>query len=171
MGWQVWNLWSKDIFASCAEESFHPLGRITSQEWEEEVERIDAIKDPLVRSTQAANLQQIKELRDTAQQAYMQEGHSWDQALLEATSLLKSIGVCNLAGSAQAIICQQTAHNKLLQGFYAIAWRAANIDFSSNMWNQFKMEQEGLGSAGLYDPRWHPKAITLLNGQAQPDIH
>ena len=35
---------------------------------------------------------------------------------------------------------------------------------SPNVWEQFEMEQEGMGSAGLLDPRWHPKVLTLIRG-------
>lgn len=48
-----------------------------------------------------------------------------------------------------------------MQGFYAVAFRAANLPLSPNIWEQFEMEQN-MGSAGLFDPRWHPKVLTLI---------
>ena len=100
-------MWAKEVFASCAEETFHPLGRISSEEWAAEEVRIQDITDPLVRSMQSAKLQQVKELRDKAQQQYMKGGHSWDTTISSAVPLLKAYGVRMIVSSPMIVVhCQ-----------------------------------------------------------------
>ena len=45
------------------------------------------------------------------------------------------------------------------QGFYAIAMKVLDIGGKKNVWKEYQLEQEPLGSVGLYDPRWHPRQI------------
>ena len=107
-------MWAKEVFASCAEETFHPLGRISSEEWAAEEARIENITDPLVQSTQLANLQHVKELRDTAGAQYKKGGHSWGAAISSAAPLLKAYGVSMLVSSTKIVVgCQQPVDKNL----------------------------------------------------------
>ena len=70
VGWQVWNLWAKPLFVSCASEKFYPLGTISDEEWEAEWDRVNNIRDENIRKAQAENLIQVKEVRDAEAQRY-----------------------------------------------------------------------------------------------------
>ena len=37
--------------------------------------------------------------------------------------------------------------------------KAAAIQISPTAWQEFQSAEEGKGSAGLFDPRWHPKVV------------
>ena len=83
------------MFASCLEDTYHPLGRITKEEWESEEERFAMVDDDGQRKAQAANLKEIKQLRDEALRRYQATppGHRIDAAILDAEKLLKAYGV------------------------------------------------------------------------------
>ena len=93
VGWQVWNEWAKKTFASCFDGTFHPMGAITKEEWEQEEERIADIHDESMRKAQSSNLREVKELRAKALQHYLATSPSLQTALYKAVGLLKSFGV------------------------------------------------------------------------------
>lgn len=167
-------MWAKEVFASCAEETFHPLGRISSEEWAAEEARIQDITDPLVRSTQSANLHQVKELRDKAQQQYMKGGHSWDTAISSAVPLLKAYGVRMIVSSPMIVVHCQHPVDKHKGDLNSFSCAAGVLCYCPQGCQPFHVTQRvgavrhGAGgpgiSAGLFDPRWHPKVITLIQG-------
>ncbi|KAL0030498.1 hypothetical protein WJX79_010792 [Trebouxia sp. C0005] len=108
--WQVWNLWSQEVFGSCMEDDYHPLGRISQKQ----LEREDALT--AYRSTP--------------------RGHRIDAALEDGTRLLKAYS-----------------------GYYCLALKASELEMKANVWSDFQSEHKDMGSARLYDPRWHPKVV------------
>ena len=46
-----------------------------------------------------------------------------------------------------------------MQAFYGAALQALSLHGKADVWEGFQQSQEALGSAGLYDPRWHPKIV------------
>ena len=83
------------MFASCLEDTYHPLGKITKEEWESEEERIAMVDDNGQQKAQAATLKEIKHLRDEALRRYQAKPpkHRIDAAILDVEKLLKAYGV------------------------------------------------------------------------------
>ena len=175
--WQVWNLWALEVFASCSSDDYHPLGRIPQHEWQAEVQRIADIDDDKLRSAQEANLEEIRVLRDAAMAKYRSTttGHRIDAALDDAEHLLKSYSVSVkhhaimmvlrlVLLSMQILTCYlgRIDFNRcctLLQGFYCVALKASKLEFKANVWAEFESDNICWGSAGLFDPRWHPSIV------------
>lgn len=57
-----------------------------------------------------------------------------------------------------------------MQGFYAVAFKAASMDIAAGVWEQFRSEQDK-GSKGLYDPRWHPKVLSRAKACNLNQLH
>ena len=75
-------------------------------------------------------------------------------------SLIKCVSVfIAMLSLCLHLLCILTQTVYRLQGFYAVALQALGLQGQADVWTEFRRTQEPLGSAGLYDPRWHPKIV------------
>ncbi|DBB03146.1 TPA: hypothetical protein ACH3X1_013376 [Trebouxia sp. C0004] len=93
VGWQLWIMYAKKLFRSCADANFHPMMKITEREWRAEEERIAALQNDQVQERQSAILEEVRQLREAALAKYQAQPHSFRRALMEATNTLRAVGV------------------------------------------------------------------------------
>ena len=116
-------------------------------------------------------------LRDAATAKYRSTtiGHRTDAALDDAEHLLKSYSVSVKHHAImmvlrlvllfmQILTCYlgRIDFNRcctLLQGFYCVALKASKLEFKANVWAEFESDNICWGSAGLFNPRWHPSIV------------
>lgn len=101
-------MWAVRMLESCEDDSFHPLGAIIVDEWKAEENRIANVEQEDVRQEQLAHLAEVKRVRDSAMQLYLQQPQICKTSISWLETTMKAYGVS--AFTKYTFTCRQTLH-------------------------------------------------------------